>query len=141
MCGAYGWISETAVSAAKRAPGSPSPRPISLTSSITAAIGVLITKRRPMSSDTFAIVAWALRTSGPSPGSPAGSGRLLERDPPELVQEAHHALDAVVLPLRVLVDRAEEQQSTGGRRRRRSAPMNSSGSTTFPFDFDIFAPR
>ena len=65
-CGAYGCSSETAVSAAKRAAGSSGAFDSSLTSSITAAIGVLKTKRRSMSSVTRAIVSCALRASGVS---------------------------------------------------------------------------
>ena len=66
MCGAYGWISDTAVSAAKRASGAaPFVRRARLTSSLTAEIGVWNWKRRPMSSVTFAIVRCALRVSSP----------------------------------------------------------------------------
>ena len=71
MCGAYGWISDTTVSAANRAAGSVVARDSSLTSSITAAIGVLKTNRRPMSSVTLEIVSCVFRASGPSPSLPA----------------------------------------------------------------------
>ena len=40
---------------------------------MTAAIAVLKANRRPMSSVTLAIVAWALRASEPPSGSPVGA--------------------------------------------------------------------
>ena len=111
-CGAYGWISETAVSAAKRAAGS-SRRAVesSFTSSITAAIGVLNWKRRPMSSLTRAIVSCALRASAPSPrsldaararatSSTTRQRRRTKRDIPSMPSSR---------PLHVLVGRAHEE--------------------------------
>ena len=108
-CGAYGWISETAVSAANRAAGSPGAFESSLTSSITAEIGVLKTNRRSMSSVNRAIVSCALRASGVS--MPVGRGGLGGRadDAPQPLDEAHHPLDAFGRPVHVLVGRAEEE--------------------------------
>jgi hypothetical protein len=51
-CGAQGWSSETAVSAAKRAPGAGGSSAMSFTSSITAEIGVWNCIRRSRSSVT-----------------------------------------------------------------------------------------
>ena len=65
MCGAYGWMSDTAVSVAKRASGAPGAAEISLQSSITAEIGVWNWKRRSTSSVTRAIVSFAFRVSRP----------------------------------------------------------------------------
>ena len=74
MCGAYGWISDTAVSAAKGAAGSSGAFTSSFTSSITAAIGVLNCWRRPRSSLTRAIVWCVFRAKAPAPGAlPRGS--------------------------------------------------------------------
>ena len=141
MCGAYGWISETAVSAAKRAAGSSGARASSLTSSITAAIGVLKAKRRSMSSVTFAIVRCALRASGASTARRrVGCSACSPHDPPQPVQEPPDAVDPRSVPLHVLVGRAHEERVRAARRRRRSARRTSSGSTTLPFDLDIFAP-
>ena len=64
--GGYGWIRLSAVSAAKRASGADVSFASSLASSITAAIGVLNWKRRPMSSLARAIVACAFRVSAPA---------------------------------------------------------------------------
>ena len=69
MCGAYGWIRLTAVSAAKRASGAVGSSDSSFTSTITAEIGVWNWMRRSMSSVTLAIVSCARCVSGPSPPS------------------------------------------------------------------------
>ena len=110
MCGAYGWISVTAVSAAKRAAGSSGARPSSLTSSITAAIGVLNWKRRSMSSVTRAIVRCAVRARSVGADSPSGAllGDLAH-DAPQPLQEARDPLDALLRPLHVLIGRAHEE--------------------------------
>src|SRR4026207_1540736 len=111
MCGAYGWISDTAVSAAKRAPGAAGARPREVTRAITAAIGVLKTNRRPMSSLTFAIVSCVLRTNGPpSPAPPpASAGPPPLPNPPHRPQEPPDALDPLLGPVHVLVGRPDEQ--------------------------------
>ena len=83
---------------------------ISLTSSITAAIGVWNEKRRSMSSVTFAIVRCAFRASAPSPGSPARASGLLVGDAPEPVDEPPDAFEPGVLPVHVLVGRPHEQR-------------------------------
>ena len=77
MCGAYGWISDTAVSTAKRDAGSSGDDEIAFTSSITADTGVLKTNRRSMSSLTLWIVSCALRARGVAPGSKDGWSRAI----------------------------------------------------------------
>src|SRR5580658_297266 len=99
-------MSETAVSAAKRACGSCGAFEISLTSSITAATGVLKTKRRSMSSLTLWIVSCALRARGVGDDR---AGDLRVDDTPQTREEAPHPLDAGVLPLLVLICRPHEQ--------------------------------
>src|SRR4029077_5705464 len=129
-CGAYGWSSDTAVSAANRAAGSSGDFDSSLTSSITAAIGVWNCCRRPRSSVTRAIVRWTRRVSGPSPGvTPAGAlsatsptrRQTRRRNPPLPAQatappqEPLHPFDSGRSPLHVLVGRTDEQDREPGR--------------------------
>ena len=108
---------------------------------MTAAIGVLEVEAALDVVSDLAIVACALRTSGPSPGSaPPWSGLAqLEPEPPEPSQEAKRPVDAGVLPLLVLVGRRHEEDveanGVGA-----VAVDHRTGATTFPFDFDIFAP-
>ena len=85
--------------------------PSSLTSSITAAIGVLNWKRRPMSSVTLAIVRCAARVSvaSTSVAPPASRSATSFDDPPQPAQEARDALDALLGPLHVLVGGPHEQ--------------------------------
>ena len=65
-----------------------------------------------MSSVTFAIVACALRTSGPSPAvsrSPAAARSHLEAEAPQTAEKPGGALDSFVLPVHVLLGRSHEE--------------------------------
>ena len=109
-CGAYGWISETAVSVANRAAGSSGCRWISLTSSITAAIGVWNENRRSMSSVTFAIVRATCVPAAPSPGSPDAASACSWAMRQRRFEEPPDPFEPVVLPIHVLVGRAHEER-------------------------------
>ena len=108
---------------------------------MTAAIGVFSANRRPMSSVTFAIVSCALSLRQRSLDRLLRRRllRLLESDPPELLEETDDPLEPVVLPFRVLLDRPDEEQIEPNRIGAVAVDVVV-GDDDVPLDLDIFAP-
>ena len=65
--------------------------------------------------------------------------RLLESDPPELLEETDDPLEPVVLPFRVLLDRPDEEQIEPNRIGAVAVDVVV-GDDDVPLDLDIFAP-